>query len=143
MLGVDVGGRRIGLALSDASGRLARPWQTIPAGPTPEASARAVAEVITRNSDELRGEAAGLGRIVVGFPRRLNGEETDQSQASRDFAAAIGRLTGLDVHLQDERLTSREAEELLARRERDWRARKAAIDAVAAALILQDHLDHA
>ena len=62
MLGVDVGGRRIGLALSDASGRLARPWQTIPAGPTPEASARAVAEVITRNSDELRGEAAGLGR---------------------------------------------------------------------------------
>ena len=49
--------------------------------------------------------------------------------------------TGLDVHLQDERLTSREAEAQLAEREKDWRRRKDEIDAVAAAIILQDFLD--
>jgi putative Holliday junction resolvase len=143
MLGVDVGAKRLGLALSDASGRLARPWQTIPAGPTPRASADAVAALIRRHSDELTGETAGLGRIVVGFPRRLNGDETDQSTICREFAAALGTVTGLDVRLQDERLSSREAEALLARDERDWRERKKKIDAVAAAIILQDYLDHA
>jgi putative Holliday junction resolvase len=143
MLGVDVGVRRLGLALSDASGRLARPWQTLPAGRTPAASAEAVAGLISRHSNELTGEAAGLGRIVVGFPRRLNGDETDQSRICREFAAAIRTLTGLDVRLQDERLSSREAEALLARDERDWRERKKKLDAVAAAIILQDYLDHA
>jgi putative Holliday junction resolvase len=143
MLGVDVGAKRLGLALSDASGRLARPWQTIPAGPTPRASAEAVAAVIRQHSDELTGETAGLGRVVVGFPRRLNGDETDQSKICREFASALGTVTGLEVRLQDERLSSREAEALLARDERDWRERKKKIDAVAAAIILQDYLDHA
>ena len=142
-LGVDVGAKRLGLALSDASGRLARPWQTIPAAATPAASAETVVQLIAKHSDELTGEAAGLGRIVVGFPRRLNGDETDQSKICREFASAIGMLTGLDVRLQDERLSSREAEALLARDERDWRERKKKIDAVAAAIILQDFLDHA
>jgi putative Holliday junction resolvase len=143
MLGVDVGAKRLGLALSDASGRLARPWQTLPAGPTPRASADAVAALIRQHSDELTGETAGLGRIVVGFPRRLNGDETDQSKICREFASALGMVTGLEVRLQDERLSSREAEALLARDERDWRERKKKIDAVAAAIILQDYLDHA
>ena len=143
MLGVDVGAKRLGLALSDASGRLARPWQTIPAGSTPGASAEAVAGLIRQHSDELTGETAGLGRIIVGFPKRLNGDETDQSRICREFAGALGTMTGLDVRLQDERLSSREAEAVLARDERDWRERKKKIDAVAAAIILQDYLDHA
>ncbi len=143
MLGVDVGTKRLGLALSDASGRLARPWQTLPAGPTPAASAEAVARLLGQHSDELTGEAADLARIVVGLPRRLSGEETDQSRICREFATAIGALTGLDVRMQDERLSSREAEALLARDERDWRERKKKLDALAAAIILQDYLDHA
>ena len=57
------------------------------------------------------------------------------------FAAELGRLTALPVTLQDERLTSREAESRLAVREKDWRARKAKLDAAAAAIILQDYLD--
>ena len=142
MLGVDVGTKRLGLALSDASGRLARPWHIIPAGSTPAASAEAVARLLSQHADELTGEAADLGRIVVGFPRRLNGDETDQSKICREFASAIGALTGLEVRMQDERLSSREAEALLARDERDWRERKKKIDAVAAAIILQDYLDH-
>jgi RNase H-fold protein (predicted Holliday junction resolvase) len=53
----------------------------------------------------------------------------------------LRRLTGLDVVLLDERLTSREAESLLALRERDWRARKKQLDAAAAAVMLQEYLD--
>ena len=57
------------------------------------------------------------------------------------FAEHVAALTGLLVHLQDERLSSHEAEQRLAVRERDWRRRKAQLDAAAAAMILQDYLD--
>ena len=57
------------------------------------------------------------------------------------FVAELGRLTGLQVALQDERLTSREAESRLAIAEKDWRVRKERLDAAAAAIILQDYLD--
>ena len=57
------------------------------------------------------------------------------------FAAAVGARIAVPVILQDERLTSREAESRLALREKDWRERKKQIDAAAAAIILQDYLD--
>jgi putative Holliday junction resolvase len=139
VLGVDVGRRRIGLALSDPAAILARPWRIVPAGATAEASAAAVAIVVAeagRHDDLDR-----ISAIVVGLPRRLGGEDTHDTPLARDFAAALGRLSGLDVHLQDERLTSHEADRLLAERERDWRRRKSQLDAAAAAIILQDFLD--
>jgi putative Holliday junction resolvase len=138
VLGVDFGQRRLGLALSDETATLARPWETLAAGPTPEVSADRVAERVTahRAADE-----AGIGAVVVGLPRRLSGEDTDQSEPARRFARALADRTGLPVHLQDERLTSREAESRLAIRERDWRRRKSKIDAAAAAILLQDYLD--
>ena len=77
---------------------------------------------------------------IVGLPRRLSGEEHEQSQAARRFADELGRLSGLQVYLQDERLSSVEAEQRLAVRERDWRARKRKLDAAAAAVILQDFI---
>jgi putative Holliday junction resolvase len=142
-LGVDFGLKRIGLALSDDSGILARPWRTVTAGPTPRASAESVAALVARGRARDDDEAAGIGAIVVGLPRRLSGEDTDQSQPARDFAAALGALTGVGVALQDERLSSVEAESRLAVREKDWRRRKARLDAAAAAVILQDYLDRA
>lgn len=140
VLGVDFGARRIGLAVSDETAMLARPWQTIEAGSTPADSAGAVQRALERGRRE-DDEAATVGAIVVGLPRRLNGEDNEQSQPAREFAAALGQLTGLEVHLQDERLSSHEAESRLAVREKDWRRRKARLDAVAAAIILQDYLD--
>jgi putative Holliday junction resolvase len=137
VLGIDFGLRRLGLALSDGMGLLARPWQTVPAGATPAASAAAVAELLSAGGEDARE----VGAVVVGLPRRLNGEETHVTPAVRAFADALGGLTGLPVHLQDERLTSHEAESQLAARERDWRVRKKQIDAAAAAIILQDYLD--
>ena len=136
VLGVDFGKKRIGLALSDASGILARPWQAITAGATPRASATLVAAII-RDA----GADDPVDAVVVGLPRRLTGEDTDQTAPTRQFAAALADLAGVRVHLQDERLTSVEAESRLAVHERDWRKRKAKIDATAAAIILQDYLD--
>jgi putative Holliday junction resolvase len=139
VLGVDFGRRRIGLALSDPAAILARPWRTIPAGATPQASAAEVATLVAALGDEDRSD--GVGAVVVGLPRRLGGEDTHETAGARDFAETLRRLAGVDVHLQDERLTSHEAESRLAEREPDWRRRKARLDAAAAAIILQDFLD--
>jgi putative Holliday junction resolvase len=137
VLAVDFGQRRLGLAVSDVTGTLARPWQTVAAGPDPLASARNIADLVASAPEEL----SDLGAIVVGLPRRLGGEDTDQTAAARDFAQSLGQLTGLLVHLQDERLSSYEAESRLGARERNWRKRKERLDAAAAAIILQDYLD--
>jgi len=139
-VGVDMGRRRVGLALSDASGALARPWETIAAGASVAATAAAIVARLEAFERASLEEHAFAG-IVVGLPRRLGGEETDQTGAARALADALAKKRGLIVHMQDERLTSHEAESRLAQRERDWRARKRQIDAVAAAIILQDFLD--
>jgi putative Holliday junction resolvase len=138
LLGVDLGQRRIGLAVSDPSGTLARPLATLTLGDagSDEPVARVSAEI-----DRLAAEADGLERVVVGVPRRLDGSPNEQTPRATAFIAALRERTPLPVVAEDERLTSREAEERLALRERDWRRRKARLDAAAAALILQDYLD--
>lgn len=138
-LGIDYGTRRIGLALSDATGLLARPWKTIARG----GAAAGTAAMLASEIAALQREDDGLSAIVIGFPRRLSGEHTDQTAAVTELASHLGTLVDLPIILQDERLTSREAESLLARRERDWRKRKQQLDAVSAAVILQDYLDDA
>lgn len=141
LLGIDYGRRRIGLALSDASGVLARPWRTIEAAGSPQASAAALATLLETLRTAEDPEAGDVRAAIVGLPRRLSGEEHEQTREARRFADDLGRLSGLQVYLQDERLSSVEAEERLSARERDWRARKRKLDAAAAAVILQDFLD--
>ncbi len=136
-LGIDYGARRIGLALSDPTGLLARPWKTI----VRRGTASDVASTLAAEADALAGDSDGLAGIVIGFPRTLGGEPTDQTAAVRAVAAELGDRVQLPITLQDERLSSREAESLLARRIKDWRERKALLDAAAAAVILQDYLD--
>jgi putative holliday junction resolvase len=137
LLGIDYGQRRIGLALSDATGLLARPWKTL----AREGNPSQVAAMLGVEIAALQADADGLEAVVLGFPRRLNGEEHDQSRVVRVVADHLRRILSVPLHLQDERLSSREADALLARTEKDWRKRKAALDAAAAAVILQDHLD--
>lgn len=138
-LGIDYGAKRIGLALSDASGTLARAWQMVPAAGNPTASAARIADVVKklRASDD-----PDLDGLVVGLPRRLNGDDTDQTPMVRTFVTTLGELTGLPIATQDERLSSVEAESRLAEREPDWRKRKALIDAESASIVLQDYLDN-
>lgn len=136
MLGVDVGTRRVGLAVSDRSRTLARPLDTFQVASTAAAVARVV-EVVNR----LRAEEDGLDAIVVGLPRRLDGSASEATERVAAFIALLRTKTAVDVATEDERLSSREAESRLALRDRDWRSRKAKLDAAAAAIILQDYLD--
>lgn len=139
MLGIDYGARRIGLALSDVTGTLASPWRLVERPPSEAETLRTIAETV----EGLRTEEDGLDAVVVGWPRRLDGTPNDQTARVEVFARALEARTGVRVVLQDERLSSLEAEQRLTERgERDWRARKKRLDAAAAAVILQDYLDH-
>jgi putative holliday junction resolvase len=136
-VGLDVGARRIGVAISDATGTLARPVGVLH---TTALDARAV-EQAAIEVGRFASEEDGVAAVVVGFPRRLDGSPNDMTPRVEAFASSLGARMGLPVVLQDERLTSREAESRLAVREKNWRVRKERLDAAAAAIILQDYLD--
>ena len=136
VLGIDFGLRRIGLAVSDRSGTLASPVRTID---RQNLSADPVTLIVKAVGD--LGHDDPIERIIVGLPRRLDGTDNDLTARVRLLAVELAGRTGLPVDLQDERLSSREAQERLALRQRDWRKRKAQLDAAAAAVMLQDWLD--
>lgn len=137
VLGIDYGARRIGLALSDATGTLASPWRMLQRPP----SEAATLALLLREIEALAAADDGLETIVVGWPRRLDGSPTHLTGPVEALARTLGEQLAIPVVLQDERLSSREAEARLAVRERDWRRRKAQLDAAAAAVVLQDYLD--
>jgi putative Holliday junction resolvase len=82
-----------------------------------------------------------VGCIVVGLPTRLDGTPNHQTARVRKMVDLLSSRVSIPVAMQDERLSSHEAEERLALQERDWRKRKAKLDAASAAVILQDYLD--
>lgn len=134
VLALDIGRKRIGLAISDPSGLLARPLMAIPGG----------ADALVRVTGMIAGLAAeddGLAEVVVGLPRRLSGEPTPETAFVNTFVEQLRQRLEIPVATEDERLSSREAESRLALREKDWRKRKLQLDAAAAAVILQDYLD--
>jgi len=136
VLGIDVGRRRVGLAISDPSGTLARPLTTLTVTSAADAVDRVAAE-----ATRLCNEEDGLAAIIVGVPARLDGSPTGETRGVAEFMAALTARVSVPVVGGDERLTSREAENRLAVGERDWRVRKRKLDAAAAAIILQDYLD--
>ena len=138
VLGIDYGARRIGLALSDATATLASPWRLVER----PASDDATLTMLVQEIEQLIAEDEGLEAVVVGWPRRLDGSPTHQTPHVETLARELRERIKLPIVLQDERLSSHEAETRLAVRERDWRRRKAKIDAAAAAIVLQDYLDH-
>ena len=135
-MGIDVGTRRIGLAISDRTRTLARPLTTLEIGNADE-GVRRVAEHVR----SLAAEDDSLTTIVVGLPTRLDGTPNDQTARVHEFIASLKQLTGIPIVAADERLSSVEAESRLAGRVKDWRERKKKLDAAAAAVILQDFLD--
>ena len=131
-LGLDVGNRRIGVAVSDELGLTAQPVMTL--------------ERKRNHRDDLRS----LGRlarkyevaaIVVGIPLRLSGEESPQTIKTKRFAAELGELTGLPIHLHDERLTTHQAHQILYEAGHARQQHRRIVDQVAATLILQSFLD--
>jgi len=132
VLGIDLGERRIGLAISDEERKLA-----FPAGALERSG-------LARDLAALRALASerGATRIVVGLPLHLDGREGVGARAARDFARALGEATALPVELLDERLTTVEAERALREAPaRTRRGRKQVIDAMAATLLLRGWLD--
>jgi len=136
VLAFDLGHRRTGVAVSDASGVLARPLEVVH-GTSLRDQWTALLAVIAR----FRTEDEDLAAVVVGVPKRLDGSATDFTPAALDFIERLSKKLPVPVVPLDERLTSVEAESLLARRERDWARRKANLDAAAAAVLLQEYLD--
>jgi putative holliday junction resolvase len=136
-LGIDLGERRIGLAVSDASATLARPLRTL----TMDRRGSDAVDRLVTIIDQLAGEEGGLDLVVVGHPSRLDGTPTELTARVDAFIGALRTRTRVDIVAQDERLTSWEADRLLASRYRSWRSRKAVLDAAAAAVILQDYLN--
>jgi putative Holliday junction resolvase len=136
VLAFDLGIRRTGVAISDASGTLARPLEVVQ-GTSLKSQWASLLDVIAR----VRADDEPLAAIVVGVPHRLDGSPTDFTPAALDFIARLSRRVPIPVVPVDERLTSVEAEALLAVRERDWRRRKANLDAASAAVLLQEYLD--
>jgi putative Holliday junction resolvase len=137
IVGLDVGERRIGVAVSDVSCTLARPLGVLAAKGLDGDAVQVAAAEIAR----LAGEEDGVASIVVGLPKRLDGAPNEMTPRVERFARLLETRTALPVVLQDERLSSHEAESRLALREKDWRERKKRLDAAAAAVILQDYLD--
>ena len=136
ILAVDVGARRVGLAISDVSCTLARPLETITVTSGDDAVDR-----VARRIHELVDEDGSLGAIVVGMPTHLDGTPSPQTARVTAFIERLKGRTSLPIASEGERLSSREAESRLAVHERDWRKRKKKLDAAAAAVILQDYLD--
>jgi putative Holliday junction resolvase len=141
LLGLDLGERRIGVAVADHDG-LATPLTTLRRAATPAADAAAIGRLLA----EQRAT-----EIVVGLPLEAAGQEGSQARITRDWVAAVGPLLDVPIGYRDERLTSHLAEGRLgpmkrgrgggppSRTQRDaWRAR---VDREAAAIILQDELD--
>jgi len=136
VLAVDVGARRVGLAISDPSRMLARPLTAVEVVSDADAVERVVAA-----ARDLAAEEDGLAEIVVGLPRRLDGSPSAMTARVTAFVDALRQRIPVPVATEDERLSSHEAESRLALNERDWRKRKTKLDAAAAAVILQDYLD--
>jgi putative Holliday junction resolvase len=129
-IGLDVGDRRIGVAVSDPEGRIAVPLRTY------ERRGARDADALVRLARE-----EGAERIVVGLPLSLDGSRGAQAEAAAAFADELRSAGGLDVVLWDERLSSTEADHHLRAVGRRGKAAKEARDAIAATIILQAYLD--
>lgn len=130
-LALDLGERRIGLAISDPLGLTAQGLPSLK-----RTSKREDFSALLRLIREMQ-----VSRIVVGLPLHMSGREGSQAAAAREFARALAERTGLPVELWDERLTTVEAERVLRASGVSHRKRSEVIDRLSAVLILQSYLE--
>jgi len=135
VLGVDLGERRIGIAVSDSDGRLASPRSTILRGGDAEVDRSKIAAVVAET---------GAEKVVVGLPISLDGRLGRAARAAQTEAAALSAMLepdGVGVETFDERLTTVSAERQLAEAGHKGRGRRRVVDQAAAAVMLQGWLD--
>jgi putative Holliday junction resolvase len=131
ILAIDYGSRRIGLALSDPTGTLARPLPFVPA----------------KADAKLAREIAGLARkeeirlILLGLPRHMDGSPGEAAAKVQAFAALLGNATPIPIQMIDERLSTVQAGRQLQEAGKNTRQQRGRIDSEAAAVLLQGYLD--
>jgi putative Holliday junction resolvase len=135
VLALDVGERRIGIAISDPTGSLARPLQTLVRG-SREEDFDAIAALVAEHD---------VGLVVVGQPLSLDGTEGPQARRVARYALALAARLPVQVVSWDERFTTAAADEILRQSRKEKKRRRARadgeLDAIAAAVILQSYLD--
>ena len=134
VLGVDLGSRRIGLALSDPAGRVATPYAVI------ERSGDAA---LDRRTILAHAREAGASRVVVGLPLSLSGDTGPAARAVLEEVEALRAVAGEEVTVEthDERLTTVIAEQGMREARVPRRAHRRTVDAAAAAVMLQSYLE--
>jgi putative Holliday junction resolvase len=128
ILALDVGKRRIGIAITDPLAITARPHSTIDRN-------KEAPQKISALIKELE-----VGKVLVGLPLHLSGAEGPQTEDVRKFVAKLQPHVSVPIEFRDERLTTVEAEHRLSDRRVDWQKRKKQIDAIAASILLEDYL---
>jgi len=133
VMGLDVGSKTIGVAVSDLMGWTAQGVETVYwTEPDFEEAVRLLRPII---------EQYDVKEVVVGLPKNMNGTIGPRGEASEAFAEALTAATGLPCVLVDERLTTMQAERMLISADVSRKKRKAVIDKMAAVMILQNYLD--
>ncbi len=130
-MGVDFGGKRIGIAFSDLSGTIATAYEVY------------VSQNEEKDIDYLANLAKKreVSKVVFGLPLNADGTESDQTRWTRDFATKFSEKSEIETDFEDERFSSLEAEELLKEAKMNWKQRKLILDKVAAEIILQNYLN--
>jgi putative Holliday junction resolvase len=131
-VGVDYGSKRIGLAVSDAGGRLALPLSTVEVRGNLRSQASAVLTAVADYD---------VDAFVVGLPLNMDGTEGPQVRLTRRFGEELQRATDKTVHFRDERLSSHAAAELLQPADLTRKKKKRRLDRIAAQVLLQEYLD--
>lgn len=130
VMAIDYGDARTGIAISDALGMLTGTTTVIHSW-NPEKTAQEIARLTREN---------GVERIVMGFPRNMDGSEGQRAELYRAFAAQVAQTAGMEPVLWDERRTTIEAHQILSAGNYHGKKRKNTVDAVAASLILEGYL---
>ena len=130
VLAIDYGDARTGIAISDYTGLLVGTTDVIHSR-KPDATAREIARLAREH---------GAQRLVMGFPRNMDGSEGPRAELYRAFAAQVAQTAGMEPVLWDERRTTIEAHQILSAGNYHGKKRKNTVDAVAASLILEGYL---
>lgn len=131
VISVDLGKARTGLAISDKTGFLASPLETI-FEKNEDRLLQKIANIVEENKAEL---------IVVGLPKNMDGSEGESAKNARLFASKLEDMTNVKTYMQDERGTTITAHNYLSEQDIRGKKRKKAVDTVAASIILQNYLD--
>ncbi len=131
-LGLDLGSRTLGVAVSDKNGILASSYQTI----THKEDYDYLVEEVKKLVQELEIDA-----VVLGYPKNMNNTIGFKGELSLKFKEELEKVLSIPVYLQDERLTTKTAEEVLIQGNMSRKKRKKVVDSLAATIILQSYLD--